>query len=231
MPNESSPRETHVKTSPNRDSGGKRSTFQILQLVFLGIIAFSTGGILVWLVLSNSTVPDPDAKFNPKNAGPAESMDDQTSIIPQTGMSTIPEHQFEPDVSQLSPQMAAVTLGNWSFDHKVWSKAIEQYEKAIMLGLDNPDIRTDLGSAYRFSGKIDDALKQYERAHQQNPQHENSLFNLASLYLQNLNQPTKATELLEDFKARFPQSGAMPRVNELIEQAKNQAKSGSSSPL
>jgi tetratricopeptide repeat protein len=230
MANESSPRDDEATTPMKREPGEKRSTFQILQLVFLGIIAFSTGGILVWLVLSNTAAPDSEAKFNPRNAGTGAPMDDQTSIIPSTGTSTIPEHQFEPDVSRLPPQMAAVTLGNWSFDHKVWSKAIEQYEKAISLGLDNPDIRTDLGSAYRFSGKINEALNQYEQAHRQNPQHENSLFNLASLYLQNLNQPAKATELLEDFKARFPQSGAMPRVNELIEQAKNQQGSGSSSP-
>jgi TPR repeat protein len=211
--------ELATKSASKKSGVEKRSLFQILQLVFLGIIAFSTGGILVWLVLSNSAVTEPDTKFNPKNAGPPEAINDSNSVMPQTGPSRIPEHQFEPDVSRLTPQMAAVTLGNWSFDQKVWSKAIEEYEKAISLGLDNPDIRTDLGSAYRFSGKIDQALKQYERAHEQNPQHENSLFNLASLYLQNLNQPSKAIDLLEDFKTRFPQSGAIPRVNELIEQA------------
>jgi tetratricopeptide (TPR) repeat protein len=204
-----------------------RNRFQLLQLVFLGIIAFSTGGILVWLVLSNSAAPQPEPKFTPKGPGV---MDDQESALPPSGTAAVPEHQFEPDISQLTPQIAAVTLGNWSFDHKVWSKAIEQYEKAIALGLDNPDIRTDLGSAYRFSGKIDEALKHYEKAHEQNPQHENSLFNLASLYLQNLNQPAKATELLEDFKGRFPQSGAIPRVNDLLEQAKNQIDHGGSPP-
>jgi predicted Zn-dependent protease len=206
-----------------------RNKLQILQLIFLGMIAFSSGGILVWLILSSSAAPESEAKFGPRSANPI-TMDDQASTAPQPGRQTIPEHQFEPDVSQLSPQIAAVTLGNWSFDHKVWSKAIEQYEKAIALGLDNPDIRTDLGSAFRFSGKIDEALKEYTKAREQNPQHENSLFNLASLYLQNLNQPAKATELLEDFKNHFPQSGALPRVNELLEQAKNQAGQGGSPP-
>jgi hypothetical protein len=49
-----------------------------------------------------------------------------------------------------------------------------------------------------------------------------SLFNLAALYLQTAHEPAKATELLEDFRKRFPKSGALPRVQELLDEAKTE---------
>ena len=190
------------------------SAFQVIQLVLLGLIAFSTGGILMWLLLSNSAKPPEVSAPTTPVVQPAD----------QSAFEAVREHQLAqaPNVSGMDPKQAALTLANWSFDHKAWSEAISQYEKAIALGSDNPDVRTDLGSAYRFSGQFEKAIEQYQIANRQNPQHENSLFNLASLYLQNLRQPDKAIALLEDFEHKFPQSGALPRVHEMLNEARNQ---------
>jgi tetratricopeptide (TPR) repeat protein len=191
----------------------KFPVFQLIQLVFLGIIAFSTGGILMWLLLSNNAKP-------PQNPAPTAS----ESQVSKSAFDAVQEHQLAqaPNISGMDPKTAALTLANWSFDQKAWSEAISQYQKAITLGSDNPDVRTDLGSAYRFSGQFEKAIEQYQIANRQNPQHENSVFNLASLYLQNLRQPDKAIALLEDFEHKFPQSGALPRVHELLNEARNQ---------
>jgi tetratricopeptide (TPR) repeat protein len=191
----------------------KFPVFQLIQLVFLGIIAFSTGGILMWLLLSNNAKP-------PQNPAPTAS----ESQVSKSAFDAVQEHQLAqaPNTSGMDPKTAALTLANWSFDQKAWSEAISQYQKAITLGSDNPDVRTDLGSAYRFSGQFEKAIEQYQIANRQNPQHENSVFNLASLYLQNLRQPDKAIALLEDFEHKFPQSGALPRVHELLNEARNQ---------
>jgi Tfp pilus assembly protein PilF len=180
------------------------TTPQLIQLVLLGIIAFSTGGILVWLVLSSS----------------------RTSSLPPVQAPPVAAHALagRPDVSQLDLPQAALTLGNWHFDQKAWPQAISEYERAIQLGIDNPDVRTDLGSAYRFSGATAKALEQYEIARRQNPQHENSLFNLATLYLQSMNDSTTAVRYLEEFQRRFPSSGARPRVEELLRQARSAVK-------
>src|SRR5260221_12374011 len=120
----------------------------------------------------------------------------------------------------LAPSQSAVVLGNWYFDHHEWAKATEQYRKAISLGLDNADIRSDLGSALRFSTQLEAAAAEYETAQRENPEHENSLFNLATLYLQSLNRPDRAVAVLEQFKARFPRTGAIPRVDDLLEEAR-----------
>jgi tetratricopeptide (TPR) repeat protein len=170
-------------------------------IVLFGAIAFVIGAILTWAILSQ--LP---ARF------PAASLRGNDVL---------------PDVSAFTPSQAAVTLGNWYFDHHDWAKATEQYRKALSLGLDNADVRSDLGSALRFSNQPEAAAAEYEIAQQENPGHENSLFNLATLYLQSLNQPERAVALLEQFKTRFPRSGAIPRVDELLQEAR---KRGSSPP-
>lgn len=176
-----------------------------LQLVGLGFIAFALGALVVLVILP----------------GHRQNLANQTSPSP----SVVPG---PPDTAGQAPDQAALTLANWYFDNRNWPKAIEQYQRAISLGLDNADLRTDLGSAYRFSGQSDRAIEQYEIAQRENPEHENSLFNLAALYLQTAHNPAKASELLEDFRTRFPKSGALPRVQELLAEANAQM---SSSPV
>jgi tetratricopeptide (TPR) repeat protein len=121
--------------------------------------------------------------------------------------------------NNLSPAQAAVASGNWYYDRKNWPRAIEAYDKAIALGADNSDIRTDLGNAYRFSDRPQKALEQYQIAQKQNPQHENSLFNQGGLYAFSLNQPEKAREIWHEYLARFPQSPNARKTRELISEA------------
>ena len=165
-------------------------------IVLIGAIAFVIGAILTWAILSQLSASSPPTSLR------------QNDVLP--------------DVSAFTPSQGAVTLGNWYFDHHDWAKATEQYRKALSLGLDNADVRSDLGSALRYNNQPEAAAAEYEIAQQENPGHENSLFNLATLYLQSLNQPERAVALLEQFKTRFPRSGAIPRVDELLQEARKQ---------
>jgi tetratricopeptide (TPR) repeat protein len=178
-------------------TSSKRSN--LAQIVLAAFVAFAVGALVVWVILSSH-------RQNP-----------QDLATPSSAVAPSP-----PDTAGLAPGQAALAMANWYFDNHTWPKAIDEYEKAISLGLDNADLRTDLGSAYRFSGQNAKAIEQYEIAQRENPQHENSLFNLAALYLQTAHEPAKATELLEDFRKRFPKSGALPRVQELLDEAKTE---------
>ena len=122
---------------------------------------------------------------------------------------------------------AALLRANGEFDRKEWRTAIADYRKAIALGLDNPDVRTDLGTAYRFAGEPTEAVKQYQTARKQNPDHENSLSNLASIYTDVLNQPARAIPLCEEYLRRFPQGHSVSEVSGfLLEARKMQQKRG-----
>jgi tetratricopeptide (TPR) repeat protein len=126
-----------------------------------------------------------------------------------------------PDVSGLSPGEAAVVVGNFAYDHQRWSEAIHQYWQAIASGIDTPDVRTDLGNALRFSGQPDKALEQYTIAQRMNPQHENSLFNQISLFIEVLHDPERAIPLCEEFIRRFPTSDKLRLVQQHLARVKN----------
>lgn len=126
-----------------------------------------------------------------------------------------------PDLSGMSPVDAAVTRGNFAYDHQQWTDAIREYQSAIANGRDNADVRTDLGNAFRFSGQPEKALEQYTIAQRQNPQHENSLFNEIGLFMEVLHDPIRAVPLCEEFIRRFPTSEKIPRVKEQLALAKS----------
>jgi tetratricopeptide (TPR) repeat protein len=119
----------------------------------------------------------------------------------------------------MPPAQADRTLGNFYYDHQNWAQAIRSYEAAIKQGSDDADIRTDLGNAYRFSNRPEEALAQYDRAQRMNPAHEFSLFNQGGLYLEDLKQPQKALEIWHEYLVRFPQGSNVAAAQQLIAQA------------
>ena len=126
-----------------------------------------------------------------------------------------------PDISQASPADAAVLRGNMAYDHQQWTDAVREYQDAIAKGRDNPDVRTDLGNAFRFSGQAEKALEQYTIAQRQNPQHENSLFNQIGLFMEVIHDPNRAIPVCEEFIRRFPNSDKAVRAKEQLALAKN----------
>jgi hypothetical protein len=192
----------------------KDSRSRAIGIVLLGAVAFVIGALVTWAILTQL------ARHSSVSGQRTTTIDGEPQHTTVNGSAAT---GILPDVSTLAPAQGAVTLGNWYFDHHDWAKAAEQYRKAIVLGLDNADVRSDLGSALRFDNQLQAAATEYETAQRENPAHENSLFNLATLYLQSLNEPGRAVELLEQFKTKYPRSGAIPRVDELLQEARKRS--------
>jgi hypothetical protein len=123
-----------------------------------------------------------------------------------------------PNVSNMSPSDAARTLADWNYDRQNWPHAIDHYQEAIAKGADNPDVRTDLGNCFRFIGQPQKALEQSKIAQRQNPMHENSLFNEASLFAEVLHDNEQALTVAQEFLTRFPQSTRAESARQLIAQ-------------
>jgi hypothetical protein len=166
--------------------------------VLIIVVSAAMGAGVTWLVMSQRSTSEFDIVHS----------------SPPTAFSATP------NVSGLAPGDAAVSLGNFAYDHQRWSEAIRQYQQAIADGADNPDVRTDLGNAFRFSGQPQQALDQYTIAQKLNPQHENSLFNEISLFTAVLNEPVRAIPLCEEFMRRFPSSNKLPAVRQQLAHAK-----------
>ena len=109
--------------------------------------------------------------------------------------------------------------GNQEEDQGQWAQAIEPYQKAIAEGIDNPDIRTDLGAAYFHANQPQKALEQYQIAQRQNPSHENSLYNQAGAYLK-LGDSRRAVSVWHAYLQKFPQGQHTADAKKLIAEVK-----------
>lgn len=119
--------------------------------------------------------------------------------------------------TSLPADQAARALGNWYEDHKQWAQAIASYTQAIGSGLDNPDVRTDLGVAYYEDGQPQNALVQYQAAQAEDPRHENSFFNQGSVYAVT-GQVPRALGIWRAYIKRFPQGQHVADARQLIAQ-------------
>ena len=169
------------------------------------LLSAAVGAGVMWVVMSQRSQPIPQRP-----------MTFVTPSTPQNNLAPLPA-----DMSKTSAADAAVVRGNQAYDHQQWSDAIGYYQEAIAKGIDNPDVRTDLGNSFRFSGQPEKALEQYTIAQRQNPQHENSLFNQIGLLMEVVHDPIRAIPVCEEFIKRFPNSEKVPRVREQLQIAKN----------
>ncbi len=171
-----------------------------LPFVIIGLLSFLLGATITYLAL----LP----RLQPVAIG-------TTPVVSPDPTSHLPL----PELTAGQPSAQADrTLGNFYYDHQNWPQAIGHYESAIKQGNDDADIRTDLGNAYRFSGRPDDALAQYGRAQAMNPAHEFSLFNQGGLYLEDLKKPAKAIEIWKEYLLRFPAGQNIQAARQLITQ-------------
>jgi hypothetical protein len=184
------------KTNKNESDRRQHLSNYILTV----IVSAAMGAGLTWMITSQR----PTAPSRPASSTPS----------PAT------QSDVAPDVSGMSTGQAALVLGNFAYDHQRWSDAIRRYHEAIASGIDNADVHTDLGNAFRFSGQPEEALNQYTIAQRLNPQHENSLFNQISLFTETLNQPARAVPICEEFIRRFPSSEKIPAVQQELTRAK-----------
>jgi len=99
---------------------------------------------------------------------------------------------------------AWVQLGHNYFDSDQPMKAIEAYEKALVLERNDPNLLTDQGVMYRRLGWFDKAIKNFEEAVKLNPNHQQSLYNLGIVYRYDLQDFPKAIETWERFIAINP---------------------------
>ena len=141
--------------------------------------------------------------------------------VPATAFNPVPAPAAPPappPVAGLSPGEAALTLGNYHYDIAQWPQAMAQYRVAIHNGLDNPNVRTDLGNALRFADQPEKALEQYQIAQKQDPKHEQSLFNQGGLWAQSLKNPQKGVAAWRQYVKRFPNGQSAAQARQFIAQ-------------
>lgn len=160
----------------------------------------------------------------PKDAAPFAETLPQTAPNadapnPSAPMENAPDahtHGPPPSTAGMRPAEAALLMANWHYDVAHWNEAIAKYQEAIAAGLDNADVRTDLGNCYRFSAQPQKALEQYRIAQKGNPQHENSFFNQGGLFAADLKQPARGLAIWKEYLKRFPKGQNVSAAKKLV---------------
>ena len=119
-----------------------------------------------------------------------------------------------------------VKLGNLFYDGKEFPPAIQYYERALLIHPDNPDVRTDMGTAYWYMGNAEKALAAMETSLKYRPGHPQTLFNLGWVRWQGKQDPKGAIAAWQQLLKANPDYPQRQQVEQDIAKAKEHASRG-----
>jgi len=119
-----------------------------------------------------------------------------------------------------------VKLGNLFYDGKEFPPAIQYYERALLIHPDNPDVRTDMGTAYWYMGNAEKALAAMETSLKYRPGHPQTLFNLGWVRWQGKQDPKGAIDAWQQLLKANPDYPQRQQVEQDIAKAKEHASRG-----
>ncbi len=121
-----------------------------------------------------------------------------------------------------------VKLGNLYYDGQQFPSAIQYYERALAIHPDNPDVRTDMGTAYWYTGNSEKALAAMETSLKYRPGHPQTLFNLGWVRWQGKQDPKGAIEAWQQLLKANPDYPERQQVEQYIAKAKEHARAAKS---
>jgi cytochrome c-type biogenesis protein CcmH/NrfG len=119
-----------------------------------------------------------------------------------------------------------VKLGNLFYDGQQFPSAIQYYERALAIHPENPDVRTDMGTAYWYAGNADKAQAAMETSLKYRPGHPQTLFNLGWVRWQGKGDPKGAIEAWQQLLKANPDYPQKQQVEQYIAKAKEHAARG-----
>ncbi len=153
-----------------------------MQAYILAIVCLVAGVAIGYLVRGSASpagaAASPATAATPPKMG--SGMGNMQQPTPDQ-MKHMAEKQAEPLMAQLKdrpndPQLL-YQIGNIYYDTQNYPDAIGYYEKSLTQNPNVADVRTDMATAYFYSGDVDKALSEFAIVLKQNPTHANALFN------------------------------------------------------
>jgi cytochrome c-type biogenesis protein CcmH/NrfG len=156
---------------------------------------------------------------------PADAAAMQQQPTPEQ-MKRMADKKAEPLLAQLqsdpnNPQLLA-EIGNLYYDTQNYPDAIGYYQKSLALKED-PNVRTDMGTAYYYSGDADTGLAQFSRTLKEFPNFENALFNTGMVKFQAKMDVNGAIAAWEQMLKANPGSPRRAEIEKLIANARQHA--------
>ena len=111
-------------------------------------------------------------------------------------------------------------LANFLYDQKQYSKAIEWYQRALAIDPKNVNAHTDLGTAFFYLGKPQDALREYNKSLELDPRHESTMLNAIIVNLQGTHDLAAAQKAWDRLHNQNPNHPALAGLKEQIDAAR-----------
>jgi len=129
--------------------------------------------------------------------------------------------QFQQMAAQ-NPKDAEIRLklANFLYDQKQYARSIEWYQRALELDPRNVNARTDLGTAYFYLGRPQDALREYRKSLEMNPRHEPTLLNTIVVNLEGTHDLAAAQAAWERLSQINPTHPALESLKQKLDAAR-----------
>ena len=111
-------------------------------------------------------------------------------------------------------------IGNIYYDAQLFPTAIDYYQRALKAEPANTGVRTDMATAYWYTGDADTAIAEFQKSLSYEPTKANTLFNLGIVEWQGKMDIDKATAAWQKLLDTNPNYEAKDKVLELMAQAK-----------
>jgi tetratricopeptide (TPR) repeat protein len=111
-------------------------------------------------------------------------------------------------------------LANFLYDQKQYAQALEWYQRALELDPKNVNARTDLGTAYFYTGHPQEALREYRKSLALNPQHEPTLLNMVVVNLEGTHDLAAAQAAWEKLRKVNPNNPALESLRQKLDAAR-----------
>jgi len=129
--------------------------------------------------------------------------------------------QFK-DMAAQNPKdpQVRLKLANFLYDQKQYAQALEWYQRALELDPQNVNARTDLGTAYFYTGRPQDALREYRKSLAVNPQHEPTLLNMVVVNLEGTHDLAAAQAAWDKLRKVNPNNPALESLKQKLDAAR-----------
>jgi cytochrome c-type biogenesis protein CcmH/NrfG len=206
--------------TPRATSSEQWTTVQAYVLAVICLLVGIAGG---WFIRGSS----PAAAATGVANAPAAAMGNAnggTQAPTPAQMQQMADTQAAPLIEKVKadPNNAGLleNVGNLYYDAQQFPTAIDYYQRALKVVPANTDARTDMATAYWYTGNADAAIAEFQKSLSYDPNKASTLFNMGIVEWQGKMDIDKAVATWQKLLDTNPNYEAKDKVLELIAQAK-----------
>jgi tetratricopeptide (TPR) repeat protein len=117
--------------------------------------------------------------------------------------------------------LPALKLANHFYDRQQFEQAIEWYQKVLALDPKSVNAHTDLGTSYFNVGRPQEALREFHKSLEINPEHAQTLFNSIVVNLEGTHDLAAAQQAWDRLHALSPRYPGLDRLKQSIDAARS----------